>query len=191
MCPVGIVDASAGGAFDLAANRAGRTTKAFGNGSNGAQVVAHGHDDGALLGSQMFVISRHGGTLQQRCCTWFLRTPFFFALALAPCPPRRAMRHLRPQSCSSTQGGPEHVGQVFYLRRPFFLCSLPRTGMDVGELFVQARSAKDQLCMRVIGQRAAQHPGATSPVGPGRCSAMCSSGRAPRTGFLSPFLAFS
>jgi hypothetical protein len=27
--------------------------------------VAHGHDNGALLGGQMFVVFRHGGTLQQ------------------------------------------------------------------------------------------------------------------------------
>ncbi|WP_223149364.1 hypothetical protein, partial [Pseudoduganella aquatica] len=32
----------------------------------GALVVAHGHDDSALLGCQMFVDSRHGGTLQQK-----------------------------------------------------------------------------------------------------------------------------
>jgi hypothetical protein len=31
-----------------------------------AQVGAHGHDDGPLLGCQMFVDFRHGGTLQQK-----------------------------------------------------------------------------------------------------------------------------
>lgn len=33
---IGIVDAGAGAAFDFAANRAGRTAKAFSNGPNGA-----------------------------------------------------------------------------------------------------------------------------------------------------------
>jgi hypothetical protein len=32
----------------------------------GALVVAHGHDNGALLAGQMFVVFRHGGTLQQK-----------------------------------------------------------------------------------------------------------------------------
>ncbi len=55
MRPVSIVDAGASGAFDFAADRARRTTKAFSNGPNGTQVIAHSHDDCALLGSQMFV----------------------------------------------------------------------------------------------------------------------------------------
>jgi len=38
-------------ALEFAANRAGRTAKVFSNGSDGAQVSAHGHDDGALLGN--------------------------------------------------------------------------------------------------------------------------------------------
>ena len=50
VCQIGIVDAGAGGALDFAADRAGRTAKALSNGSGGAQVGAHGHDDGALLG---------------------------------------------------------------------------------------------------------------------------------------------
>ena len=66
MGQVGIVDAAAAGAFEFAADRAGRTAKAFSNGSGRAQVGAHGHDDGALLGCQMLVDFRHGGTLQQR-----------------------------------------------------------------------------------------------------------------------------
>ncbi|MDQ2821898.1 MAG: hypothetical protein M3Y65_16150, partial [Pseudomonadota bacterium] len=41
----------------------------------GTLVGAHGHDDCALLGGQVFVDFRHGGTLQERCCTWSLRTP--------------------------------------------------------------------------------------------------------------------
>jgi hypothetical protein len=40
--------------------------KTFSNGSGRAQVGAHGHDDGALLGGQMLVDFRHGGTLQQK-----------------------------------------------------------------------------------------------------------------------------
>ena len=63
MGQVGIVDAAATGAFEFAADRTGRTAKAFSNGSGGAQVGAHGHDNGALLGGQMFVDFRHGGTL--------------------------------------------------------------------------------------------------------------------------------
>lgn len=74
---VGVVDAAACRALDLAADRAGRTAKAFSNRSDGARIVAHGHDNGALLGGQMFVDFRHGGTLQERCCTWSLRTPLF------------------------------------------------------------------------------------------------------------------
>ena len=66
MSKVGIVDAAAAGAFEFTTNRAGRTAKAFCNGSGGAQVGAHCHDDGALLGGQMFVDFRHGGTLQQK-----------------------------------------------------------------------------------------------------------------------------
>ena len=66
MGQVGIVDATAAGAFEFAADRAGRTAKAFSNGSGGAQVGAHGHDNGALLGGQMLVDFRHGGTLQQK-----------------------------------------------------------------------------------------------------------------------------
>jgi hypothetical protein len=49
MGEVGIVDAGAAGALELAADRARCTTKAFSNRSGGALVGAHGHDDGALL----------------------------------------------------------------------------------------------------------------------------------------------
>ena len=65
MDQVGIVDAAAAGTFEFTADGAGRTAKTFSNGSGGVQVGAHGHDDGALLGSQMFVDFRLGGTLQQ------------------------------------------------------------------------------------------------------------------------------
>ena len=66
MCQVCIVDAGAAGALEFAADGAGRTAKTFSNGSGGAKVGAHGHDNGALLGSQMFVDFRHGGTLQEK-----------------------------------------------------------------------------------------------------------------------------
>ena len=66
MGQVGIVDAAAAGAFELAADCAGRTAKAFGNGSGRAQVGPHGHDDSALQGGQMLVDFWHGSTLQER-----------------------------------------------------------------------------------------------------------------------------
>jgi hypothetical protein len=47
---IGIVDAVFAAAFDLAPDRAGRTKEAFSNGPDRAQVIAHGHDDGAFLG---------------------------------------------------------------------------------------------------------------------------------------------
>lgn len=75
MGKVGIVDATAASGFEFAADRAGRTAKAFNNRSGGALIGAHDHDDCALLGGQMFVDFRHGGTLQERCCNDFLRTP--------------------------------------------------------------------------------------------------------------------
>ena len=46
---VGVVDAGATGALDLAADRAWLTAKAFCNGPDGALVIAHGHEHSALL----------------------------------------------------------------------------------------------------------------------------------------------
>lgn len=83
---VGIVDAGTSGALDFAANRAGRTAKTSSNGPNGAQVVAHGHDDCALLGSQMFVDFRHGGTLQEKVLHLVFENAVDRTLA-APCFP--------------------------------------------------------------------------------------------------------
>ena len=51
---------------DFAAHRAGRATKTLSNGSNGTLGVAHGRDDCALLGGEMLVDFRCGGTLQQK-----------------------------------------------------------------------------------------------------------------------------
>jgi len=41
------------GAFDLVADRPSKTKKAFSNGTDGEQDIAHGHDDCALLGGVM------------------------------------------------------------------------------------------------------------------------------------------
>ncbi|HZV64976.1 MAG TPA: hypothetical protein VFG03_08735, partial [Telluria sp.] len=61
----------------------------FSNGSGGAQVGAHGHDNGALLGSQMFVNSRHGGTLQEKVLHLvFENAPLLLKPAVTP-PARR------------------------------------------------------------------------------------------------------
>ena len=90
MGQIGIIDATAAGTFEFTADRAGRTAKAFSNGSGGAQVGAHGHDDGALLGGQMLVDFWHGSTLQQRVLHLVfenahpmeLKIPFIFCVAL-------------------------------------------------------------------------------------------------------------
>ena len=52
-------------ALELSADRARRTAKAFGNGTDAALVVAHEHDDRTILWIQMNIVSRHGNTLQQ------------------------------------------------------------------------------------------------------------------------------
>lgn len=49
MRQIGIVTISIADAFEFPADRAGRTTKAFGNGTDGTQVTFHAHDDGAFL----------------------------------------------------------------------------------------------------------------------------------------------
>lgn len=52
--------------FEFAADRARVAAKAFSNGTDGAQIRAHGHDNGALLIGQIRVDFWHGSTLQQR-----------------------------------------------------------------------------------------------------------------------------
>jgi len=51
---------------DFTVHRAARTAKALSNGSNEARGVAHGCDDCALLGGEMLVDFRCGGTLRQK-----------------------------------------------------------------------------------------------------------------------------
>ena len=62
---VGIIHAGGVCALEFAADRAGRTAKAFSNGSDAALIVAHEHDDRTVLWSQVNIVSRHGSTLQQ------------------------------------------------------------------------------------------------------------------------------
>lgn len=54
----------------FAAHRAGGAAKRLNNGSNETQDVAHGRDDCALLGGEMLVDFRRGGTLLQK--VWHL-----------------------------------------------------------------------------------------------------------------------
>ena len=61
------VDDGPGGAGQRReAGRPDRAAKTLSNGSNGTLGVAHGRDDCALLGGEMLVDFRCGGTLQQK-----------------------------------------------------------------------------------------------------------------------------
>lgn len=61
-----MVVAGDSGVCDFVADRAGRMAKMVSNGSIGVQIIAHGHDGYALLGGNMLLDFRHGGTLQQK-----------------------------------------------------------------------------------------------------------------------------
>jgi hypothetical protein len=63
---VRVVGATAGCTAQLAADRTGRTAKAFGNRPDAVLVVAHDHHDSTFLRRQVRINSGQCGTLQER-----------------------------------------------------------------------------------------------------------------------------
>ena len=65
MSQICIIHAGCAGLNEFTTDRTGRTAKAFSNIVGAAQVIAHSHDECALLSGEITIDFWHGNTLQQ------------------------------------------------------------------------------------------------------------------------------